>query len=134
VLGPSVWASASDESISRISAAAFRRTAHTNIGLVPSGIAAGGESVGIGTPIVMRVDPLTARVTGTTPLMKIQRQNYPPTLEIAYGDDAIWVASYDEGRVTRLDPATGRVVENIQVVGHPSGITVGDGKVWVTVA
>jgi YVTN family beta-propeller protein len=134
VLGSSVWVCASDDSVSRISSVAVRPTAHTDIGLVPSGIATGNDFVWVGTPTVLRIDPLTARVTGTTTLIDIQRQSFPPTLEIAYGENAIWVASYDKGRVMRLDPDTGSVVENIHVGGHPSGIAVGGGKVWVTVS
>ena len=131
VLASSVWVVASDESITRISAVSFRQTARTGIGLVPSGVAAGPDSVWVGTPTVLRIDPLTARVTATTEVIPLR--NYPPTLSIAYGDGSVWVASFDTGRVIRLDPNT-RAVRSIRVGGHPSGIAYGDGRVWVTVS
>jgi DNA-binding SARP family transcriptional activator/streptogramin lyase len=132
VLGSSVWVVASDESLVRISAVAFRETAKTGIGLVPSGIAASPDAVWVGTPTVMRIDPLTARVTETKEVIPIRPGNYPPTVNIAYGAGSVWVASYDTGRVIRLNPSTGAAT-TIHVGGRPSGITVGDGRVWVTV-
>jgi YVTN family beta-propeller protein len=59
---------------------------------------------------------------------------YPPTLEIAFGEGALWVASYDAGTVTRLDPVTGNILATIQVGRHPSGIAVGAKRIWVTVS
>ena len=46
----------------------------------------------------------------------------------------VWVANYDEGTIVRVDPRTGDVVSTIKVGGHPSGIAVGHGRVWVTVS
>jgi DNA-binding SARP family transcriptional activator/DNA-binding beta-propeller fold protein YncE len=131
VLGSSVWVVASDESVTRISAVSLRQTARTGIGFVPSGVAAGPDSVWVGTPTVMRIDPLTARVTATSEVIPLR--DYPPTLSIAYGNGYVWVASFDTGRVIRLDPNT-EAVRSIRVGGHPSGIAVGHGKVWVTVS
>ena len=50
------------------------------------------------------------------------------------GHGSVWVASYDAGTVIRIDPRSGDIVKTIQVGGHPSGIAVGDGRVWVTVS
>lgn len=50
---------------------------------------------------------------------------------IAYGDDAVWVASAHDGRVHRIDPATLQVVASPQVGRMPLGVAVGEGAVWV---
>jgi YVTN family beta-propeller protein len=55
----------------------------------------------------------------------------PPSV-VAAGDGAVWVANYNEGTVSRIDPATRAVVQTIQVGTTPSGIAVGAGAVWVT--
>jgi YVTN family beta-propeller protein len=122
-----------------VSGTTIRPTAETSIGVIPTALAIGGGSIWVAAPApiypyaaVWRLDPVTARVTQTTTLGKVV--GYPPTLEIAFGEGAVWVASYDAGTVTRLDPATGNVVATIRIGGHPSGIAVGANRVWVTVS
>ena len=80
----------------------------------------------------LAVRPVTARVTQTTTLGKVV--GYPPTLDIAFGEGAVWVASFDAGTVARLDPASGNVVTTIRIGGHPFGIAFGANRVWVTVS
>jgi YVTN family beta-propeller protein len=36
-----------------------------------------------------------------------------------------------DGTVARLDPKTRKVVQTIEVGGHPRGVAVADGSVWV---
>jgi hypothetical protein len=43
---------------------------------------------------------------------------------------SLWVSDYS-GRVTRVDPASGRVTARIAVDGNPEGIAAGAGSVWV---
>jgi len=51
---------------------------------------------------------------------------------IAIGDGSVWVADYLPSTVTRIDEATGRVLDAGIVVGtQPDGIAVGGGDVWV---
>jgi DNA-binding beta-propeller fold protein YncE len=102
-------------------------------------LAIGGGSIWVAAPApfgphaaVWRLDPITARVTQTTTLGKVV--GFPPTLEIAFGEGAVWIASYDAGTVTRLDPVTGSIVSTIRIGGHPSGIAVGANRVWVAVS
>jgi YVTN family beta-propeller protein len=52
---------------------------------------------------------------------------------IAYGAGAVWVANSRDGTVSRIDPATSRVVATIHLGNSPRRIAVGAGKVWVTV-
>jgi YVTN family beta-propeller protein len=52
---------------------------------------------------------------------------------IATGAGAVWTANHDSGTVSKVDPATGRLLATIHVGGEPSGIAVGDGRIWVTI-
>jgi YVTN family beta-propeller protein len=54
-------------------------------------------------------------------------------LGVASGAGGIWVADYAQHRVVRVDPNTGEVAATVRVGGKPWGITVADGRVWVTV-
>ena len=139
VSGGSVWLASSAETVGRVSATTIRPTGKASIGVTPTAVAVGGDSVWVAAPhpfdphaAVWRLDPVTARVTQTTKLGKVV--GYPPTLDIAFGEGAVWVASYDAGTVTRLDPVTGNIVKTIRIGGHPSGIAVGANRVWVTVS
>lgn len=44
---------------------------------------------------------------------------------------ALWIGNFDTNLVSRLDPATLKVVATIPVGANPDGITVTDGAVWV---
>ena len=139
VSGGSVWIASSAETVASVSATTLRLTGEASIGVIPTALAIGGGSIWVAAPsphgphaAVWRFDPITARVTQTTRLGKVV--GYPPTLDIAFGEGAVWVASYDAGTVTRLDPATGNVVATIRIGGNPSGIAVGANRVWVTVS
>lgn len=139
VYGGSVWIVSSGETVARLSQTTLLPTGEASIGVIPTALATGGGSVWVAAPApfgqhaaVWRLDPATVRVTQTTPLGKVI--GFPPTLEIAFSEGAVWVASYDAGTVTRLDPATGNIVATIQIGRHPSGIAVGANRVWVTVS
>lgn len=137
--GSSVWIASAGETVIRASATTRRPTGVATIGVIPTALTIGGGSIWVAAQeargshaAVWRFDPITARVTQTTTLGKVV--GFPPTLEIAFGEGAVWVASYDAGTVTRLDPVTGNVVTTIPIGGHPSGIAVGANRVWVTVS
>lgn len=50
---------------------------------------------------------------------------------IGYAENAVWVANYTDGTVSRIDPRTRTVVQTIEVGAAPSGLAVGFGSVWV---
>ena len=54
-------------------------------------------------------------------------------LEVAVGEGSVWVTNYLDGTVSRIDPATNRVVATLEVGRHPDHIAVGEGGIWVTV-
>lgn len=93
----------------------------------PSGIAAGAGAVWVTSApadTLQRLDPRSNRVAATIPA------GDAPISVVA--DDAVWVANTLDGTVWRLDPS-GSVVAEIDVHGHPGGLAVDGGLVWVTV-
>src|SRR5207249_10088664 len=73
----------------------------------------------------VRIDPTTYFVTAVITLPD-------PAAILAVGEDSIWVTSAPGNRVTRIDPATDRVVGSLSSRAHGAlGITVFDGYVWV---
>jgi YVTN family beta-propeller protein len=52
---------------------------------------------------------------------------------VAYGEGAVWVANYGDGTVSRIDPLTQSVTQEIKVGAHVSALAVGAGAVWVIV-
>ena len=51
---------------------------------------------------------------------------------LAAGGGAVWVANYNQGTVSRIDPGLRTVVDTLQVGSTPTGLAVGAGAVWVT--
>ncbi len=60
---------------------------------------------------------------------RVQIGGQPQDAVLAGG--SLWVTDFG-GRVIRVDPRSGKVVERIAVGGHPQAIAAGDGAVWVT--
>ena len=50
---------------------------------------------------------------------------------VAFGDDAVWVANFTDGTVSRIHPRTRQVVQTVEVGAAPSGLAAGFGSVWV---
>lgn len=50
---------------------------------------------------------------------------------LAVGDGSVWVANHDARTVTRIDPMTHQVIENISIPEEPHRIAFGEGAVWV---
>ena len=51
---------------------------------------------------------------------------------LAYGDGSVWAVNGTGGTVSRIDPATHAVVQQIRVGVNPAAVTVTGGDVWVT--
>ncbi len=109
-----------------------RRTILVAAGLTIALIAVGipvVRSLSKGDPIVIETNSLVSmdqdgRVEASVPL-----GTRPGA--VAAGAGAVWVASPDDGRVSRIDPGSGAVVDTIKVGVDPSAIAVGEGSVWV---
>ena len=52
---------------------------------------------------------------------------------VAYGDGSVWAVDSTEGTLSRINPATHAVVEQIPVGSAPSAVAItSGGNVWVT--
>jgi YVTN family beta-propeller protein len=52
---------------------------------------------------------------------------------VAVGLGSVWVTSQCAGTLSRIDPATNRVVATIKLGYHPFDLAVGGGFAWVGV-
>jgi hypothetical protein len=78
-----------------------------------------------GRPL-LRIDPRTARVAASLPV---------PAGAVAAEGGGVWAvccqAGARRGQLTRLDPATGRVVKAVGLPGHADAVGIGPSGVWV---
>jgi hypothetical protein len=76
---------------------------------------------------LLRIDPHTARLTASLP--------GPAVSAVAAGAGGVWAVCCDgrirRGRLTRLDPASGRVLAAVGLPGRPLAVGAGPGAVWV---
>jgi virginiamycin B lyase len=96
-----------------------------------SGLAVGFGSLWVptcGDPTQLaRVDLKTAKVTATIPIGVADSEG-----GIAAGAGSIWLLTDRKGTLARLDPATDKVVAEIQAPAGSSVVAFGEGAVWVT--
>ena len=75
---------------------------------------------------LLRVDPGTARLTASLP---------GPVSAVTAGAGGVWAVCCQgrirRGRVTRLDPASGRVIAAVGLPARPLAVGAGTGAVWV---
>jgi hypothetical protein len=75
---------------------------------------------------LLRIDPRTARLTASLP---------GPVSAVAASGGGVWAVCCDgrirRGRLTRLDPASGRVIAAVGLPGRPLAVGAGPGAVWV---
>ena len=91
-----------------------------------SGIAAGAGSVWVARgPETVRVDPASGGVTKRilTPLA---------ATSVVFAAGAVWVASAENGRVMKIDPATNRITAT-PLHATITDLAVGNGSVWVSI-
>jgi DNA-binding SARP family transcriptional activator/streptogramin lyase len=122
-----VWATTFDSRAKRVEASSGRETAEYYAGgwLEPVVLAGGGVWVG-GQNGVSQVDAVTGvELVSTRPTGDV--------LGIAYGDGAVWLASFSEPAVVRVDPKTGAVEARIATGGSGLEAVFHDGLLWVVV-
>jgi hypothetical protein len=123
-------------SISRVDQATMRETATVSgydqrkerpvVGLAAGSGAVWASVHGVG---VLRIDPASAKVIARIPVMT--------EAPVAVGADAVWVACCgaetrrSDGRLSRIDPATNRIVATIGLHGLPDAVGAGISGVWV---
>jgi hypothetical protein len=91
--------------------------------LAYSGTAQPGDTGNVDT-LIERVDPQSGEVSEAARFAP-----YPPVLDFAAADDALWVI-YEDG-IRRVDPASHRTVVDIALPGPPSAVVIGPAGPWV---
>ena len=92
----------------------------------PHGIAAGEAGVWVANAAgrsVARIDPATNTVAESIPVSVVP-------YVLALDGETLWVTSFNDDRVVRVDLKSGEVIANISVP-KPTGIAVGFDGVWV---
>jgi YVTN family beta-propeller protein len=118
------------DAVTRIDLGTGRTVATITVGRAPLDLAVtpGGIWVtnsGAGGDSLARINPKTNRVAGRP----VRTGASPQSL--AVGGGSLWVANHDAGTVTRIDPASGRVVADIPVGSEPHRVAWGTGAAWV---
>jgi YVTN family beta-propeller protein len=120
-----VWVSRASE-VQRIDPHALRVTATIPVAR-PTSIVAGYDSMWVASDSgsVLRIDPRTNQVATT-----ISTKGSP--YRLAVGRDAVWVAHRSDPLLSRIDPATDRIVASITLPERGSnGLAVTSDAVWV---
>ncbi len=100
------------------------------VGTAPFNLAAGFGSVWVAVEGgLVRLDSTTGAV-----LARISTGRRP--WGVAVGEGAVWVGDWNDGTVTRVDPATNAVVWRVTLktslgLASPAGVAAGGGSVWV---
>ena len=104
---------------------ARRQVATIDVGDDVAGLAYGAGSLWVagGNRALSEVNPASNRV-----VRRIEFGNAPGSVAVGFG--AVWVTVPVDGRVVRVDLASGRR-RSIGVGAEPAAIAVGDGAVWV---
>lgn len=122
-----VWVSSyADGTLSAVDPRTMTVVSTTRVGDKPCGLAYGAGSVWVenyGSFDVTRVDARSGRRVGTYDV------KYSP-YDVTFTDGAAWVTNNGSASVSRIDAGSGKVT-TIRTGGHPVGITVAAGRVWV---
>jgi sugar lactone lactonase YvrE len=129
-----VWA-CSDDGVVRIDPATNEITTIVDVDAIgQSRLAYGAGSVwaktragpdSVGADAVVRIDATTAAPTTTVSLGHVVNS-------LAFGFDALWVTSPQDGLLLRVDPATNAVTTVVSDLQGPAAIAVGPDSLWVS--
>ncbi len=131
-----VWVSAGQlDSIFRLDVKTNKVAATVKVGKRPcSGLIAGFGSVWAPScgdktipPSLGRVDQKTNALVATIPVGPAESEG-----GIAASNDAIWLVTDKEGKMSRINPKTNKVAATIDVPAGSASVIYGDGAVWVT--
>ncbi len=76
---------------------------------------------------VSRIDIKTNKVVASIPVGPVQGEG-----GIAASPDGVWLVTDAKGVLSKIDPATNKVVAEVTVPAGSAGVTYGEGYVWVT--
>jgi YVTN family beta-propeller protein len=129
-VAPGDLGAAGKDQVTRIDLATGRTVATITVRRAPLDLAVTPGAVwvpnaGGGGDSVTRIDPHTNRLAGRPVVTGASPQS------LATGGGSRWVANHDAGTVTRIDPASGKVVADIPVGAEPHRLAWGAGATWV---
>jgi streptogramin lyase len=81
--------------------------------------------VGRAPATLVRVDPRTRYVIGKP--IRLDRNR---VIGLAFGEGSVWATAFEDGKLIRVNPETGRV-DAVTVGEGPVGVVVAGGRVWV---
>jgi virginiamycin B lyase len=106
-----------------------QRTRRFGAGVVALGLAVGGTVL-----VVSAFQGTPARRSAEQPRVAHTSAISVRPVDLVAGEGAVWVVSAAQRAVVRLDPGTGGVVDEIPIpaeLGHPVGVAVANGSLWV---
>ena len=101
------------------------------LGIQPASLAVGAGWVWVAdanAAAVLRIDPDYPQARTVIRLPSAGAARRDSSAQVAVGDGAVWVA-HGSARVTRIDPASGRVVASVDLPGA-SAVAIGADAVW----
>jgi virginiamycin B lyase len=133
ISGDSVWfATSKPNLLQRIDASTNKVISKLDLpGEACSGLAFGFDSVWVPLcakhPALVRVDFHSNKIIANLPLG-------PPSAEggIAVSDDSIWIVTDENGTLTRINPKTNAVQQNISIPPGSFNPLFSEGTVWIT--
>jgi len=121
-----VWvANSLDGTVSRIDPTTNMVVQPIRVGNGPVGIVYAAGSVWVantGDDTITMINAVSGTPTKKLPIA---------ATELAFGDGTLWASERSANRVARIDPATGSLVQTIQVGNGPTGLAFGSGAAWV---
>jgi streptogramin lyase len=81
--------------------------------------------VGRAPATLVRVDPRTRYAIGKP--IRLDRNR---VIGLAFGEGSVWATGFEDGKLIRVNPKTGRV-DAVKVGDDPVGVVVAGGSVWV---
>lgn len=102
-------------------------TAVVHLGTGVSSISVGPTGIWAVTEAgIVRIDPATNTVAASYPMLQTANG-----YGIAVTPTTLWVNDFDNDRIYRLDPATGRRLATIKAPPDPNFLVVANGALWV---
>jgi DNA-binding SARP family transcriptional activator len=101
-------------------------------GVLVAGAAAGSGLLLLGgdsAPAVSASDVAAIAISGDRPVSYTNVGTTPGT--VAFGAGGVWVLNADDRTITRIDPATRRVVKTFATGSLPTELAAGAGAVWL---
>jgi multiple sugar transport system substrate-binding protein len=126
-----------EEVIVRIDSATSEVVARVSAG-PPNGSFGTLLGVGLGSVWLLnnkslrRIDPRTNTIAATLPtdFVTLPAPDREQGDDIVAGEGAIWFLSVQDGSVSRIDPASGRIVDRVGIGRVPTGLVLGGGALW----